>query len=207
MSKFQDLTGQKFGRLTVIKRVENTKNKDTLWLCKCDCGGETITRITNLKNGNTKSCGCLNKEHLLKSITKHGLHNEKLYNTWKCIRQRCNNKNNPSYKNYGGRGITICNEWNDFKNFYDWALNNGYKENLTIDRINNNKGYSPENCRWADKTTQSNNKRNNRNYTYNNETHTMGEWAKILNVNYWALRSRLDRGWDIKKALETEYKK
>lgn len=208
MRKCIDLTGQKFGRLTVIKYVGKSN-----WLCKCDCGNEKIVSTTHLKN-DTKSCGCLKKEMLSqrskpKNFTnkKHGLYNEKIYKTWKSIRQRCNNKNNKRYKDYGGRGITICNEWNDFKNFYDWALNNGYKENLTIDRINNNKGYSPENCRWADKITQSNNRRNNRNYTYNNETHTIGEWANIYNVNYFSLRSRLNRGWDIKKALETEYKK
>lgn len=204
MGKLIDLTGLKFGRLTVIKYVGKSK-----WLCKCECGNEKIVSTTHLKN-DTKSCGCLKKEMLSqrtkpKNFTnkKHGLHNEKLYNTWKCIRQRCNNKNNKRYKDYGGRGITICKEWNNFKNFYNWAINNGYQENLTIDRIDNNKGYLPENCRWTDITTQANNKRNNRNYTYNNETHTLGEWAKILNINYWALRSRLDRGWDIKKAFNT----
>lgn len=203
MGKFIDLTGQKFGRLTAIKRVENTKNKDTLWLCKCDCGGETITRITNLRNGNTKSCGCLNKEHLLKSITKHGLHDKKLYNTWKGMRQRCNNKNNPAYKNYGGRGITICAEWNNFKNFYDWAMNNGYQKGLSIDRIDNNKGYNPNNCRFTDQTTQSNNRRNNKIFTYKEQTHTLAEWAIFYNMNYWALRSRIKRGWSIEKTLET----
>ena len=134
---------------------------------------------------------------------KHGLYNHKLYGTWKNIRKRCYCKTFPRYKDYGGRGISMCDEWNDFKNFYDWALNSGYQENLTIDRIDNNKGYSPDNCRWSDIFTQANNKRNCKYYTYKSQTLTRTELSKLYNVNYWALRSRLRRGWDIAKAIET----
>lgn len=203
MGNFIDLTGQKFGRLTVIKRVENSKTKGALWLCKCDCGNETIVQSGNLKNGNSKSCGCLNRENLLKSITTHGLHNEKLYGVWKGMRQRCNNPTSPRYKDYGGRGIIICEEWNNFKNFYDWAMSNGYKEGLSIDRIDNNNGYNPNNCRFTDRTIQSNNRRNNKIFTYKGQTHTLAEWASLYNMNYWALWSRIKRGWAIEKTLET----
>lgn len=202
MRKCIDLTNKKFGRLTVIKRVEN-KGKETCWLCKCDCGNEKIIKAKNLKSGTTQSCGCLHKEKTQKINYKHGLRKTRLYNTWANMKKRCYNKNDKRYKNYGGRGIIMCDEWqNDFMSFYNWAINNGYKENLTIDRIDVNGNYEPNNCRWATIKIQANNTTTNHYITYNNETHTIAEWADILNINYAKLHARITKSkWNIERAF------
>lgn len=182
-----DLTDKKFGNLIVIKRLNYSKLGHTyLWECKCDCGNTTIVRGTNLKSGHTISCGCK------KGKIIHNKWRTRLYRIYANMKQRCNNPKNIWYKNYGARGITICDEWlNDFMNFYNWAQANGYKENLTLDRINVNGNYEPNNCRWADRVVQQNNMRTNRHITYNNETHTVAEWARILNVPSKFLFDRL----------------
>ena len=204
MTKFKDLTGQTFNQLTVIKRVENKYN-DACWLCKCTCGKETIVTTQRLTKGLTKSCGCLRSIVAINKNKTHNLSNTKIYKTWQEMKKRCYNSKYKRYKDYGGRGIIICNEWlNDFKTFYDWSMNNGYKEDLTIDRINVNGNYEPSNCRWASIKIQSNNKRNNRIIEYKGELHTMSEWANIYNINYKLLHSRLKKGWDIEKALFTK---
>ena len=206
MGKFIDLTGQKFGRLTVIKRANN-KGKRTAWICVCKCGNELITTTDNLRCGDTQSCGCYNKEQNGLAHKKHGLRNEKLYAVHQSIKARCYNKNNKQYKDYGGRGITVCDEWlgeNGVKNFIKWSKNNGYKKNLTIDRIDNNGNYDPDNCRWVDMKTQQNNRCNNHLITYNGETHTLSQWAEIMHINKGALSLRINRyHWDIEKALNT----
>lgn len=202
--KLKDLTGQKFGKLTVIKRVENSKWNETRWLCKCECGNETIVNYGKLAYKHTTSCGCYAKELFINNVSKHNLRKTRLYNIWANMKQRCFNKNNKFYNRYGGRGITICNEWeNDFKNFYDWSIKNGYKDNLTIDRINNDGNYEPANCRWVDNKTQSNNRNNNVILEYNNEKHNIKEWCEIMNITKSALNHRLKRGWDLEKALTT----
>ena len=204
-----DLTGQTFGRLTVIKRADN-KNKRTAWLCKCECGNELITTTDNLRSGDTQSCGCYNKERTVQTHQKHGLRYKKLYAVHQSIKARCYNKNNKQYKDYGGRGIVVCDEWlgeHGAENFIKWSLSNGYANNLTIDRIDNDKGYSPNNCRWTTPKEQGNNTRRNHYITYNGETHTLSQWAEILNLNRATLNSRINLyHWDIEKAFQTPCK-
>lgn len=145
--RVHDLTGQKFGRLTAIKPIENNGH-GIEWLCKCDCGNETVVRCDGLVTGHASSCGCYNRE--LKRNYSHGMSNTKIYRVWCGMKQRCNNPNNQEYHRYGGRGIKICKEWNDdFDKFGKWALSHGYKQGLQIDRINNNGDYEPSNCRFV----------------------------------------------------------
>ena len=188
-----DLTGQKFGRLTALYRLHNTKGK-TKWLCICDCGDLAEVRLNSLQQGAIKSCGCYRKEttkKLGKSCKKHGLTGSRLYHIWRCMKIRCYNKNAPYYKNYGGRGITICDEWrNDFKVFYNWAINNGYQENLTIDRIDVNGNYEPNNCRFISTKEQCNNKRSNVYLTFNGKTQTISQWSDELGIDYKSLQYR-----------------
>lgn len=205
-----DLIGKKFGRLTVIKRAENTVlpcgQTKTRWLCRCDCGNEIITQGYSLKNGHTKSCGCLNREMRVIANTKHGKHGTRIYKSWESMKARCYNNNDKKFPRYGGRGITVCDEWrNDFQVFYDWAISHGYKEGLTIDRINNDGNYCPENCRWVGLNEQANNKSTNQFLTYNGETKTIAEWSRERGIRYETLRQRIVRyKWSAEKALETK---
>ena len=205
MTKVKDLTNQRFGKLIVIERVENNKKGNAQWLCKCDCGNKKIVTGINLRRKHVQSCGCLRLEKISGSnccLYKHGKTNSRLYTTWHNMKERCLNKKNSRYKYYGARGIKICDEWkNDFMNFYNWAISNGYKDNLTIDRINVNGNYEPLNCRWITIKQQCNNRRNNHLITYNGKTQTMMEWAEFYNINYDILRFRLKKGWSIEKAL------
>lgn len=204
MNSKYDLTGKKFERLTVIKRVENSKSGQTRWLCRCDCGNETIVWGGHLRSGHTRSCGCINKEVCAKlpHNAKHGLHETRLYRIWNGIKNRTNlNNKKPLYKNYSGRGITICEEWQEFLPFYNWAMQNGYKDNLTIDRIDVNGNYEPTNCRWATYKEQQNNRRNNVFLEYNGERHTLAEWEEKLNMNRGLLKNRIKNGWNVERAL------
>ena len=196
-----DITGQKFNRLTPIKQVGKGKG-GIKWLCKCDCGNETILSQYLIKSGMVKSCGCLLYEN---DHTKtHQLSKTKLYRVWQAIKRRCFNKNCKDYKDYGGRGVTICQEWlNDFMNFYNWAMISGYKEDLSIDRIDVNGNYCPENCRWVSMIVQQNNKRNSKFVTYNNQTHTISDWGRILGIKASILYQRLKKGWSIERAFTT----
>lgn len=185
-----DLTGRRFTRLTVISLDHIASNGDTCWLCECDCGNSTVVRRNCLVNGGTKSCGCYARE----KSTRHGQYGNRLYNIWSTMIQRCTNPSNKSYQHYGGRGIFVCDEWREFEEFYEWSIVSGYDDDLTIDRIDTDDGYYPENCRWADQCTQQNNRRNNNLITYSNVTHTVAEWARILGVNYKILWKRINRG-------------
>ena len=206
----ENLVGMKFGRLTVMDR-ESPKSKKAkgLWVCKCECGNVIKVNTSDLKSGNTTSCGCKRKETLRQLRTKHGESNTRLYNVWSDMKKRCYNTKNVDYKNYGGRGITVCDEWMDFQNFYEWAIANGYDETAprgqcTIDRIDVNGCYEPENCRWVNWHIQMNNKRNNRILTYNGESHTLAEWCEIVNIPYNCLKSRLNKlHWSVEKTLTT----
>ncbi len=187
-----DLTGQKFGLLTVIGRGENSKDGHVRWNCKCDCGKikDKPVSAQDLKSGAVTSCGCVH----LKAITKHGYSHSRLYYTWFDMIKRCENPKAANYDNYGGRGIKVIKEWHDFMMFREWALNHGYADNLTIDRIDCNKGYSPENCRFVNSSVQANNKRNNTKITINDKTHTIAEWAKIAKLSPSTIRLRCLRG-------------
>lgn len=192
-----NLTGEKFGRLTVLSKTENRGEK-TAWLCVCECGNSVIAGTTALRRGNTKSCGCL----LSEKRTKHGMCGSKLYRAWNNMLSRCYCETMVNYPNYGGRGITVCEEWRkSFEAFKAWSLLNGYKEHLTIDRIEVNGNYEPSNCRWITNKEQQNNRRNNRYITFKNETHTIKEWSEITGVHHKTLAYRIDRGWDLEKAM------
>lgn len=206
MSKFIDLTGQRFGRLTVVKRVENQISHggtiNVRWLCKCDCLREVVVRAKDLRSGRTQSCGCLHSETFTHKT--HGLSNSRLCDIWNRIKQRCYNCKCNDFPYYGGRGITICDEWlHDFMLFYNWAISNGYRDNLTIDRIDVNGNYDPSNCRWATNKAQQNNKRNNRLLTYNNKSQTIAQWADEYGMSYGKLYNRILRGWSVEKSLNT----
>lgn len=205
--KPRDITGQKFGKLTAIK-LDHIKSYSTstkrYWLCKCKCGNYSIVEQGQLTRGKTKSCGCIQKEYFK---TKHNLRNSKIYETWSNIKKRCYNARSTRYKWYGAKNIKMCDEWkNDFKTFYDWSINNGYKEPLTIDRIDVNGNYEPNNCRWVDWKQQQQNKNSNINITYKNQTKCIAEWARIFNINRATLQWRIKQGWKIDEALTTPVK-
>lgn len=193
-----DLTGQRFGRLTVIRESKERLNGGVTWLCRCDCGNEVIVRSNSLRRGRTLSCGCYNHD----VITKHGMGRTRLHGIWGNIRYRCENPTAINTADYGGRGIEVCEEWsNSFEAFRDWALANGYRDDLTIDRIDVNGNYEPSNCRWATLKEQGRNKRNNVLITYNGETHCMAEWAEITNQPRTRLQMRHRRGWSDEEIL------
>jgi len=198
MPKFIDLTGQKFGRLTVIKMIDERLNNGRIqWKCKCECG--KIKNITGiyLRQGESRSCGCLHKDNIKKT---HGLSKCKTYKTWSHMIQRCENSKRIKYKDYGGRGIKVCERWHKFENFYEDMGERPDK--TTLDRIDNNKGYYKENCRWATSKQQSRNKRNNINYTYNGKTQCLTDWARELNISIPTLFARINLyQWSIEKSL------
>lgn len=190
----KELSGQKFGKLTVICE-SGRKRKEITWLCKCECGNEVVVNGYNLRSGHTQSCGCFAKEQISKANTKHGLYNTRIHSIYFNMKNRCYNPKYYLFRHYGGKGITVCDEWlgeNGLLNFYSWALNNGYSEDLSIDRIDNSLGYSPTNCRWVSMREQQNNRTNNRRLSYDGITHTLAEWAKLFEMSYSALQSKLE---------------
>lgn len=179
----------RFGKLTVLKRAENTKSGKAQWLCQCDCGKCTVVPTYRLTMGETKSCGCKRYESHNRI---HGMTKTDIHNKWLQIKQRCLDKNYKAYQNYGAVGITICDEWkNDFVAFMNWSYQHGYKEGLSLDRIDNEKGYCPENCRWVTWKDQCNNRKNNINVTYQGKTQTLKQWCDELNLNYQLIYSRI----------------
>lgn len=193
--KLRDLGGQRFGRLSVIERAQ-TSEKRVMWLCLCDCGNKKIVQANHLVEGSTLSCGkCADAK------------NSRLYRSvWNKIFQRCYNPRNKDFPNYGGRGISVCEEWRDYVAFRDWALSNGYNPDAvqgecTLDRINVNGNYEPSNCRFVSVKDQNRNKRNNHFVTYKGETHTIAEWSEITKISANALYNRINRGWDLNRAF------
>lgn len=206
--RFKDLTGNVFDRLTVLNRVEDhyypNGRHDVQYRCLCECGKEVNVLGIHLRSGHTKSCGCFRKETTGNNKRTHGMTNTRLHGIWKNMKNRCTNKNSDDYYLYGGRGISICDEWlNNFENFKDWSISNGYSDNLTIDRQDVNGNYEPSNCRWISQKSQCNNTRRNVRIEHNGEIHTMKEWSEILGINYGTLQSRIERGWSYEKALTT----
>ena len=178
----ENLIGKKIGRLVVVEQLVKGKG---VCLCRCNCGNIKKVRTDHLKRGCTLSCGCLQKERVSISNSKHNKSLSKLYGVWSSMKSRCYNKNNDKYKNYGGRGISVCNDWrNDFSKFFSWAKNNGYKKGLTIDRIDVNGNYGPENCRWVDYKQQARNKTTNIKIMFQGKLIGMSEVAEILGIKY-----------------------
>lgn len=201
-----NLEGQQFGKLTVIKKAyerEYKGKKRTMWLCRCECGKECYVTTSNLTSGNTKSCGCMKIEKLKKRAT-HGMSRSRLYRIWHGIKDRCFNPHNKKTHRYMGRGITVCDEWLKFENFYKWATENGYDDTLTIDRIDNDGNYCPENCRWASNDVQQNNRCTNHMVTYNGETKSLKDWSRAIGIGYRCLLKRINElKWSIDKAFNT----
>lgn len=192
-----DLTGQKFGRLTVIRLDESRQTRKTYWICQCECGGIKSARSDSLLCGAIKSCGCMKKEQDKSNLTANHSHKQsgtRLYRIWQGMKKRCNNINTACYDRYGGRGIKVCEEWNNsFESFFEWAMNNGYSKELTIDRIDNNGNYEPNNCKWSTNQEQCNNRRSNIKITIGNATKTLTEWCNIFEVDYNTVLSRYKR--------------
>lgn len=206
--------GDVFGQLTVTEELGKIKpnvSNHLYYKCRCSCGNETITRGTMLKNGKSRKCKkCSSRENLGSDLEyKHGMTNTRMFHIWQGIIARCNNTNHKYYKDYGGRGIRVCDEWEDgFIAFYNWSMANGYTEELTIDRINNDGNYTPDNCRWTDKVTQANNTRGNRQIEYKGETHTIAEWGRITGIKAYNIDNRLNKyGWSVEQALSTPINK
>lgn len=195
MSRVKDLTGQRFGRLTVIKRVPNKPySEQACWECLCDCGNTITTVGYSLRSGQTNSCGCYYKEIRGTTFKTHGLKHTRIYYIWCSMKERCYTPSNNSYKNYGARGIKVCDEWQKFEPFYEWAMSHGYSEDLSIDRIDVNGNYCPENCRWSTKKVQANNTRSNHYVTRDGETHTVTEWCEILGISRSTVVKRIGKG-------------
>lgn len=205
-----NIVGQRFGKLTVLSRTQKPngiKNTHAYWKCECDCGKTIVAQGSLLKNGSIQSCGCLQKE----VNTTHGMRHTPIYTEWCTMKQRCYNSNNKSYKDYGGRGITMCEPWrNSFEAFYDDVskLTNFGEEGYSLNRIDNNGNYEPNNVEWADDVTQANNKRNNHLITYNGKTQTIAQWAKEAGINQYTLYNRiLTYHWSVERALTEPVKK
>jgi hypothetical protein len=190
-----DITGHRFGRLVAL-RIEPSPLANTRWRCRCDCGEETVAILGKLRNGHTKSCGCLRREIIGQKKRTHGRSGgqSRLYKIWTGMRGRCNTPTNTSYRNYGGRGIRICSEWNGFEAFEKWALSHGYSHELTIERIDNDRGYEPSNCRWATKLEQARNSRHVRSFELNGKIAGIAEHAADAGLNYWAVMRRIRNG-------------
>ncbi len=203
--------GSRFGRLVVIDCFHELHGKRNMLVahCRCDCGQEKNVFWQALADGRTKSCGCLSRELIkqrnLMLATKHGGSRTRLYRIFQSMKGRCYRPQHIHYANYGGRGIGICDEWRDnFAAFREWAISHGYDDSKSIDRIDNDRGYSPHNCRWVDAMTQGNNRRTCHMLTLDGQTHTIAEWSRLTGIGKTTIRERLNRGWSAAMALEVK---
>ena len=196
----KDYSGKRYNNMTVIKSVyeKEYKNGKCVFVeCVCDCGNKKTVRISDLQSGRTTSCGCNKIKKSKQRNTKHSMCDSRIYRIWSGMKARCKYKSCEEYRNYGGRGVSVCEEWlNSFVSFYNWSMSNGYKENLSIDRINVNGNYCPENCRWATTEEQSNNKRVNKFFNIDGENKTLMQICKEKGLNYRMVQSRIRYGWD-----------
>lgn len=209
MSRALDITGQRYGRLVAIERAENKVSKSgkvrARWLCQCDCGNKKIVLLDDLRGGQTKSCGCLSAEISSKKSKTHGMSGTRIYVEWASMKARCYNKESKSYNRYGGRGIRVCQEWlDDFMNFYNWAMANGYRDDLTIERKDVNGNYCPENCCWITAKEQAKNRRTTLKTRdkNGNEVYAM-DIAEENGIPMNVVIARKSSGWDLNKALNT----
>lgn len=202
MSIRLELLGKRFGYLIVKRYSHTNKHRNAIWECLCDCGKTTFLRSAVLRNGHTRSCGCLRRDLVSRRNKKHGLCSERIYRIWQDMKKRCYDKNWRQYKDWGGRGIKVCGEWrDDFISFYNWAIANGYKDNLTIERIDNDGNYEPDNCTFIEFKKQSKNRRNVHLLTFRNKTMCLSEWAKRLKVPYERIRRRYAQGWSARDII------
>lgn len=200
MPKRLDLTGERYGYLVALEWIDYVPSSSR-WRCICDCGNTTIVRANSLRIGRTQSCGCLHKELLSERSTIHGMSQTLIYKTWLNLKTRCLNSNSPNFVNYGGRGITICQRWQDSFEYFFADMDSRPSPNHTIERINNDGPYSPDNCTWALPYQQARNMRTNRRITFEGETKCLADWAKEYNLLYTTLLYRIKAGWPIEKAL------
>lgn len=192
MTVIKNLIGERYGYLEVIERSSNTKAGKARWKCVCDCGNETIVASSDLISGHTQSCGC--KKYESKNRV-HGMTKTDIHKKWSSMLQRCYDKNHKSYLRYGAFGVKVCDEWrNDFISFMNWSYSNGYKESLSLDRIDNSKGYSPDNCRWVEWREQANNRTSNRLISYKGKTQPIKKWCEELGLSYLFIYQRMHRG-------------
>jgi hypothetical protein len=194
--------GNRYGRLTVIERVENSKCGQARFACDCDCGGSTVAEGGNLRRGVSQSCGCLSRELSAARKTTHGKTGTSEYISWRSIWARCTNPKHIGFSRYGGRGLAICDKWQTFEGFYE-DMGERPSDTHSLDRIDNALGYSKENCRWATSTQQIQNRSNTKWVTYNNQTKTIAEWAELAGIKYITLHNRLSMGWDVQRAITT----
>lgn len=196
------MIGRKFGRLTVVSLSHYDKWRKRYWNCVCDCGRSKIVAERSLLSSNTRSCGCYRKQYATIKHLIHGMQGTRLYTIWLNMKNRCRNKKVPAYRDYGARGITVCDEWLDFMCFMKWSLSNGYDDSLSLDRIDNNKGYSPSNCRWVTRREQARNTRANVIIKYKGDSLCIVAMAERYNINPKLLYGRLESGWTVENAIE-----
>ena len=200
----EDMTGKIYGDLTVIKFSHYDKKRNSYWLCKCSCGKEKIVRRSHLISGGVSSCGCQKPIKCGNASRKHGVwaKNKRIYKIWECMNRRCYNEQNPNYPWYGGKGVTVCEEWkNDILSFYTWAISSGYTDELTIDRINCNGNYEPANCRWIPFKEQCLNTTRTTEVTIDGVTDTISHWLKFFDTPTKIFRYRLKDGYNLLDAI------